>query len=228
MFGITAGYHRYFAHKAYRTSRAFQLVLALFANTSLMRGPISWAAHHRHHHRESDTERDFHSPRHSGFLFSHTLWFLTRDYTEESTLPCRDLSRFPELRRLDRYYGLPSYALGALCWAVGGAPWFVWGYLLPTVLAWHGTFTINSLSHVLGTRRYDTPDDSKNSFLLALATLGEGWHNNHHHQMNRARQGVRWWEVDASYYVLWVLSLFGLVWDLHTPIEPEQVEPTSG
>ncbi|MCW8141097.1 MAG: acyl-CoA desaturase [Planctomycetota bacterium] len=214
VLGTTLGLHRYFSHRSFRTSRWFQLVLALWANTTLMRGPIQWAANHRHHHRTSDGPADFHSPGRRGLLHAHVLWFLDRELSETPVKPCRDLERYPELRFLDRYYPLPAYALAAALYALGGWPWFVWGFLVSTVLTWHAVFLINSGAHVWGSRRYDTPDDSRNNALLALLLLGEGWHNNHHHDMHAAWHGRRWWEVDLTYYALRALAAVGLVWGL--------------
>ncbi|MGE0712395.1 MAG: acyl-CoA desaturase [Planctomycetota bacterium] len=214
ILGITAGFHRYFAHRSYSTSRAFQLLLALWANTAFMRGPITWARAHRHHHRASDGREDFHSPRQLGLWFAHTGWFLTREYDEANTLPVRDLTRFPELVWLDRFYWVPTAALLLALWLWGGAPYLVWGGLIGGVLAWHGTFTINSLAHRIGRQRYATGDESRNSLLLAVLTMGEGWHNNHHHDMHAARQGHRRWEWDPTWYLIWVWARLGLVWDV--------------
>ena len=100
---------------------------------------------------------------------------------------------------------------------LGGLHGFVWGFLVSSVLVWHGSFSINSLAHLFGRRRYETTDDSRNSLVLALLTTGEGWHNNHHHYPSSARQGFRWWEIDVTYYVLWLLARLGIVWDLRRP-----------
>jgi stearoyl-CoA desaturase (delta-9 desaturase) len=218
ILGITTGFHRYFAHKSFATSRAFQLLLGVWANAAFMRGPITWARAHRHHHRTSDGPQDFHSPVQLGFWFAHSGWFLTRDYDEANTLPVRDLSRFPELVWLERLYWLPTAALWGALYAWGGLPFLVWGGLIGTIAAWHGTFTINSLAHMWGSQRYATDDQSRNNFLLALLTMGEGWHNNHHQNMSAARQGHRWWEWDPTWYLIWVLSKVGLVWDV-VPLE---------
>jgi stearoyl-CoA desaturase (delta-9 desaturase) len=217
MFFVTAGYHRYFSHRAFKTSRVFQFVLAFMAQTSAQKGALWWAAHHRHHHRYSDQPEDLHSPALRGFWWSHLGWILCSKYEDTRLDAVRDFARFPELRFLDRFHLVPPLlALGAL-WLLGGLPFVVWGGLVSTVLLWHGTFFINSLAHVLGRRRYMTTDLSRNHWLLALITLGEGWHNNHHYHQNTANQGWFWWELDVSYYVLKVLSLLGLVWELRTP-----------
>lgn len=217
MFGITAGYHRYFSHRSFKTSRSFQFLLALIANLSLMRGPISWAAHHRYHHRYSDKEQDLHSPQ-KGFWWSHMLWFLDRNYSDAPPqIKLQDLERYPELRWLNQYYALPAYALAVGLFVWGNWAWVAWGFALSTTLTWHLTFCINSLSHVWGYQVYATSDTSRNNWLLALLTLGEGWHNNHHFAMSSARQGFYWWEIDLCYYLLYLLKCCGLVWDLHPP-----------
>jgi stearoyl-CoA desaturase (Delta-9 desaturase) len=217
MFGVTAGYHRYFAHRTFKTSRAFQLVLAFLAETSLQKGVLWWSGHHRDHHRDSDTPRDLHSPRQRGFWWSHVGWFLSSTHDAAPLHRIRDFAQYPELRFLSKHYWLPPTIYGLALLAIGGLPWVVWGFCVSTVLLWHGTFTINSLSHVFGKRRYETSDDSRNNWLLALITLGEGWHNNHHHFAASARQGFYWWEIDVTYYALRALAALGLVWDLKQP-----------
>jgi stearoyl-CoA desaturase (delta-9 desaturase) len=217
MWGITAGYHRYFSHRAYKTNRVFQFILAFVGTTATQKGVLWWAANHRHHHRESDTEKDIHSPIHKGFWFSHMNWILCDKYSETRFEAIKDFARFPELRFLNRFYLLPPIALAVALYFIGGFSMLVWGFFVSTTLLWHGTFTINSLSHIFGKRRYKTTDTSKNNFFLALITLGEGWHNNHHYHQNTANQGWFWWEVDLSYYSLKVLSWMRVVSDLRTP-----------
>lgn len=216
MFGITAGFHRYFAHRTFKTSRGFQFLLALLGTMSMQNGPLWWASWHRHHHKYSDTERDVHSPRH-GFWHSHLGWVLDGSHDMPDLANVRDLSRFPELRFLDRHKWFPlvGYALG--CFAVAGWGGVVWGFVLSTLLVFHATCLINSLAHVWGSRPYATADDSRNNALLALLTLGEGWHNNHHHSMSSARQGFLWWQLDMSYYVIRLLAVVGIVWDVREP-----------
>ncbi|MEB3198382.1 MAG: acyl-CoA desaturase [Candidatus Sericytochromatia bacterium] len=227
MFAITAFYHRYFSHRAFKTSRAFQFLMALLGNSAVQRGPIWWAAHHRHHHRHSDRPEDLHSPVQYGFWQSHVRWFLTgRGFATQSQY-VTDLLAYPELRWLDRFDWVGPVALLAALAASGAAlqTWapdlgtsaaqlVVWGFAISTVATWHVTYTINSLSHQWGTRRYQTNDDSRNNWLLALLTLGEGWHNNHHHHQSSARQGFFWWEIDLAYYGLRLLAALRLVWDL--------------
>ncbi len=217
MFAITAGYHRYFSHRSYRTSRAFQLVLAFLGTTAVQKGPLWWGSTHRVHHRYSDTERDVHSPLRRGFWYAHMGWWLGREHEDLDLKKIPDLAGYPELRWLDRYHVVgPLSLIGALL-IVGGFDAFLWGFVVSTCALMHGTFTINSLSHVFGTRRFATTDTSRNNLLLALITLGEGWHNNHHHYQSSANQGFFWWEIDVSFYVLRALAKVGLVWDLRLP-----------
>jgi stearoyl-CoA desaturase (Delta-9 desaturase) len=214
MFAITGGYHRYFSHRAYKTSRPFQLVLALLGASAVQKGPLWWAAHHRWHHKHSDDELDVHSPRRRGFWWSHMFWILARKYRATEFDRVKDLAVFPELRWIDRHDVLLAVAFGAGCYLVGGTTGLVWGFLVSTVVLWHCTFFINSLTHVWGSRRYRTTDDSRNNAFLAILTFGEGWHNNHHYYQRSARQGFYWWEVDVSYYVLLILQHLRLVWDV--------------
>ena len=219
MFGVTAGYHRYFSHRAFSTNRVFQFALAFLAQLSAQKGVLWWAAHHRHHHRSSDQADDIHSPVQRGFWYSHVGWILSTRWEATNQSAIRDFARYPELRWLDRWWLVPPLTGGVLLFAVGGLPWLVWGGFISTVALWHGTFVINSVTHVFGTRRYLTRDTSRNSLVLALITLGEGWHNNHHFHQNTANQGWFWWEIDLTFYALKVLSLFGVVRDLRLPSE---------
>jgi len=217
MFGITAGYHRYFAHRAYRTSRPFQFALAWLGASASQKGALWWAAHHRDHHRYSDTEDDIHSPLVGGFWWSHVGWIVDKGYEGTNLDRVKDLSKYPELMWLERNWWVPPVTLAAVLFAAGGWPAMLWGFFLSTTVLWHGTFVINSLAHVIGSRRYETTDGSRNSFALAVVTMGEGWHNNHHFYPGTANQGFFWWEWDPSYYLLRALSALGLVWDLRTP-----------
>lgn len=217
MFGITGGYHRYFSHRSYKTGRVMQFMLAFLAQSSAQRGALWWAATHRHHHKYSDTELDVHSPRHKGFFYSHLGWVFTKKHEGADYKVIGDLTKFPELVWLDKYYYLPPVLLGVAIWALFGWGGLVVGFLWSTVALYHATFCINSLAHVLGRPRYLTGDDSRNNWLLAIATMGEGWHNNHHHYQSAARQGFRWWEIDTSYYIIKALHAVGLVWDVHEP-----------
>jgi len=217
MFGITGGYHRYFAHRAYKTSRLGQFVLAWLGCSALQKGPLWWASHHRQHHRFSDTPEDPHSPHVTSFWWAHLGWILSEDHTETPWHVIRDWSRFPELRWLDRNHWIPGVLLAVACFFIGGWSGLVWGFFVSTVLTYHATFSINSLSHLLGTRRYQTTDESRNNLFLALITLGEGWHNNHHHYQSSANQGFAWYEIDISYSLIRAASYLGLTWDLRKP-----------
>jgi stearoyl-CoA desaturase (delta-9 desaturase) len=216
MFAVTGVYHRYFSHRTYKTSRVMQFLLAFLAQTSSQRGVLWWGAHHRDHHKYSDTDKDVHSPRHTGFWHSHIGWiFDGNGATNYERI--KDMAKYPELVFLNKMWALPPTVLGVACFLVAGWPGLLIGFMMSTVLLWHGTFTINSLSHVFGNQRYETGDDSRNNLLLALITMGEGWHNNHHYFMNSTRQGFFWWEIDMTYYILKAMSWLGLVWDLKEP-----------
>lgn len=219
MFGLTAGYHRYFSHRTYKTSRAFQFVLAILGLLSFQKGPLWWAAHHRHHHRHSDRHGDLHSPGLQGFLWAHMGWILTTDHDETDYERIADFAKYRELVWLNENPSIPGIALGAVLFLTGGLPALVWGLFVSTVITWHCTFSINSLTHMFGKRRYRTKDDSRNNWLLAIICLGEGWHNNHHYYKASTRQGFYWWEFDPTYYVLRLFALVGLVRDIKEPSE---------
>lgn len=229
MFWITGGYHRYFAHKSYKTSRWFQFVIAFLAQTSAQKGALWWAAHHRHHHRHSDTPADPHSMKLYGFWYSHVGWIIGPDYKETDYKTIGDYAKYPELVWLNKHYLVPPVTLAVLvtalgAWVNGGSPLLMFthhglstlfiGFFLSTIITYHGTFSINSIMHKFGRQRYESGDESKNSLWLALLTLGEGWHNNHHYYEVAARQGFFWWEIDITYYGLKVLSWLGLIHDL--------------
>ena len=227
MFAITGFYHRYFSHRTFKTSRVGQFIFGLIGASAVQRGPIWWAAHHRHHHVHSDEPEDVHSPVQHGFLWSHMGWFMSRKHFEADLSRVKDLTKYPELRFLDRFDVFVPSALGTAIFSLGmvlkhhapslhtsGWQLLVWGFFVSTVAVYHGTYTINSLSHRFGRQRYNTGDDSRNNPWLALITLGEGWHNNHHHYPASVRQGFYWWEFDITFYLLKLMSLFGLIWDL--------------
>ena len=220
IFAIGAGYHRYFSHRSYSTSRAFQFVLAFMSQTTTQKSVIWWASKHRHHHLYSDTGHDVHSPRHHGFIYSHLGWIFSRKHDEPDFAKVSDLTRYPELMWLHKFEVLPAVLLAGLCFLLAGWSGLVVGFLWSTVLVYHATFCINSLAHVSGRKRYVTGDNSRNNWLLAIFTMGEGWHNNHHAYQSSVRQGFKWWEFDPTYYLLRALSWTGLVWDLKTPPEP--------
>lgn len=217
IFGVTGGYHRYFSHRTYKMGRVTQFLMAWLAMTSAQKGILWWAANHRHHHRHSDQEEDIHSPLRRGFWYSHIGWILDPKTEATRWELVKDLAKYPELVWLNKHPILPSVSLGVLTWLAFGWEGLIVGFFWSTVLCWHGTFTINSLSHVFGSRRYETTDTSRNNLLLALITFGEGWHNNHHHYAASARNGFRWYEIDVTYYVLWAMSKVGLVWELRQP-----------
>jgi stearoyl-CoA desaturase (Delta-9 desaturase) len=228
MFFVSAGYHRYFSHRTFKTSRAMQFVLAVGASSSMQKGVLWWTANHRLHHRFADGDRDPHSPRERGFWWAHVGWILSHEHKQTQWRYVRDLARYPELVWLNRYHLVPPVLLAILLYWVGGAWALVWGFFVSTTLLWHGTFTINSLAHRFGRQRYRTGDDSRNNALLALLTGGEGWHNNHHHYPSSVDQGFFWWEVDLTRYVLMLLARLGVIWDIRRPpLERLRVSGTS-
>jgi stearoyl-CoA desaturase (Delta-9 desaturase) len=216
MWAVTTGYHRYFSHRSFKTGRGFQLFLAVMGASAMENGPLWWASWHRRHHKHSDEAADRHSPVRYGFWRSHMGWFLWGDADYPDLSNVRDLSKFPELCWVEKYKWVPLVGYAVLCYAIAGTSGLVWGFLVSSITVLQVTSLINSLAHVFGSRRFATKDDSRNNPLLALVTLGEGWHNNHHHEMSSARQGVTWWEIDISYYVLWLLAKLGVVWDVRT------------
>src|SRR6266550_912534 len=224
MFAITAGFHRLLAHRTYRTGRVFQFLLAFAGTAAYQKGPLWWSAHHRRHHLHADTEQDLHSPLTRTLWRSHVGWFLSRDSQATDQRLITNLVRYADLRFLDRYYSLPpallalgTFLLGSVLQrfapGLGTSGWQMlgWGFLISTVLLYHGTFTVNSLAHIFGSRRFATEDNSRNNLFVALITLGEGWHNNHHYYQSSERQGLYWWELDVSHYSLRVLSWLGIV-----------------
>jgi stearoyl-CoA desaturase (delta-9 desaturase) len=234
MFGITAAYHRYFSHRSYKTSRAFQFCLAWLGASSAQKGPIWWASHHRHHHQHSDTDQDIHTVVHHGVWWAHVGWVVSNQYVKPRLELVKDLMKFPELCWIDRYHLVPPIVLCLVLYGTGmvleanypslgtsGLQLLVWGFCISTTLLYHCTFLINSACHLFGSKRFETGDESRNSLILALITLGEGWHNNHHRYPGSERQGFYWWEIDIAHYVLKVFEMFGLVWDLRTP--PERI-----
>ena len=227
MFAITGFYHRYFSHKTFSTSRLLQLVFAVIGASSVQRGPLWWAAHHRNHHVNSDRPPDLHSPVQKGFVWSHMGWFLSRKNFQTDLNRIKDFARYPELRFLDRFdvvvptlFAVTLFMAGK--WLAESNPslgtngWqmLVWGFVISTVVLYHCTFTITSLAHRFGSRRFPTSDNSRNNFVLALLTMGEGWHNNHHFYPGSVRQGFRWWEFDLTFYILWVFERLGLIWNV--------------
>lgn len=227
MFAVTGFYHRYFSHKTFHTSRAAQFFFAVLGATAVQRGPLWWSYQHRHHHKHSDEEEDAHSPTMRGFWWSHIGWITSGRNFPTDYSQVRDLAKYPELVFLNRFDSLVPFLFATALFALGHflhvyAPglgvtsWqmLVWGFFISTTVLFHATSSINSLAHLLGKRRYETQDNSRNSLILALITMGEGWHNNHHRYMSATRQGFYWWEIDISYCLLKMLSWTGLIWGL--------------
>ena len=230
VFALTAGFHRYFSHKTYKTSRAFQFILAVLGTTAAQRDPLWWASHHRLHHQTADTEEDVHSPRHHGFWWAHMGWIMKRELMETDYSRVKDFTKYPELMWLNKHPYAPAFGLAVLLlglgtllnmlrpdWGVSGWQFVFYGFFLSTVAVYHVTFCINSVAHLYGRRPYEVKDESRNNWLLGLLAMGEGWHNNHHRYAVCARQGFRWWEIDLSYMVLRLLQLFRIVWDIREP-----------
>ncbi len=222
MFAITAGYHRYLAHRSFRTSRLFQFILSFVGCMAVQKGPLWWARTHRLHHIHSDTEQDPHSPITHSWFYAHIGWISAGD-TKEMSEPPKDLEKFWELRLLDRFHAAPGILLGFFCWWFWGLPGLAWGFVVSTVVLYHATFTVNSVCHLWGSRPFQTKDHSRNNWLMAILTMGEGWHNNHHYEPSCTRQGRLWWQVDFTYYILLLLAALGIVWDIR---EPRKKEPT--
>lgn len=223
MFGITAGFHRYFSHRSFKTSRCFQFLLAVIGCSALQKGPLEWAENHRDHHRYSDHEGDPHSPwLHGtlrgwlyGWLYAHIGWLFERN--KPSKHPVKDLQCYPEIVWIDRWHWVPGVALVPLCFVIDGLEGMAWGFVVSTVALYHATFMVNSVCHLIGTRPHQTNDRSRNNLFVALITLGEGWHNEHHHEQTCARQGQRWWQIDVSWYILWLLERIGIIWEVKRP-----------
>jgi stearoyl-CoA desaturase (delta-9 desaturase) len=225
MFAITGFYHRYFSHRSFSTTRVAQFVFAVLGASAAQRGPLWWAAHHRKHHRFADTEDDVHSPRQHGFWWAHMGWITAPGNFPTDLAQVRDLEKYPELRFLDRFDILVPLLLVLGLYLTGDWQFVIWGFFVSTVVLFHSTCVINSLAHMIGRRRYETNDDSRNSLLLALITFGEGWHNNHHKHPGSTRMGFYWWEVDLTYYMLWILKKLRIIWNLH-PVPRRALEAT--
>lgn len=228
MFAITGFYHRYFSHRTYKTSRFVQFIFAFIGGTAVQRGAIWWAAHHRAHHKYSDSAEDVHSPHTNGFFSSHVRWFLEKRNFSYDESVVSDLLKYPELVFLNRFDILPPILYAIFLFVLGntlhgfgyncsGTQVLIWGFFVATTLLYHGTFSINSLAHIFGKRVYPTKDKSKNNWWLAILTLGEGWHNNHHYWPSSIRQGFRIYEIDITYYVLKIMHLFNLVHSFRLP-----------
>jgi stearoyl-CoA desaturase (delta-9 desaturase) len=215
--GLTLTFHRYLAHRAFQMNRGARFVWALIGTAAMQKGPLWWAGHHVNHHRYADREGDPHSPMVSGVYYAHVGWFLNdakHDRLEASNPVMRDFSKAPELVWLNTYYFVPPLLLAIALYLLGGMPWLVWGFCLPTTTLAHSTFAINTVNHMFGTRRFETIDESRNNALTAFFAVGEGWHNNHHRFQRAARNGFYWWEFDPTWYVIRLMQAFGLVWDV--------------
>ena len=215
--GLTLAYHRYFAHRAFKMNRVARFVWTLIGTAGMQKGPLWWAGHHVNHHRFADRDGDPHSPMVSGVYYAHIGWFLNdtrHDRLEPSNPVVRDFSSVPEIAWLDRFHFIPPAVLAALLYMVGGMPWLVWGFCLPTTTLAHATFAINTVNHLFGTRRFDTIDESRNNLLTAFFAVGEGWHNNHHRYQRAARNGFYWWEFDPTWYVIRAMAAVGLAWNV--------------
>lgn len=230
MHAITGWYHRYFSHRTFKTSRAVQFLFAFIGATAVQKGALWWAAHHRHHHRHSDQDEDIHSPGLHGIWWAHVGWICCEKWKGTDYDAIRDFAKYPELRFLNKNYLLPPLLLALACYllgyglevsypALGATAWqmTIWGFFISTTVLYHATFCINSFCHIIGRKRYPTGDQSRNSLLLALITLGEGWHNNHHYYPGSEKQGFYWYEIDISHMILKTMSKLGLVWDLAVP-----------
>ncbi|PCJ56826.1 MAG: acyl-CoA desaturase [Planctomycetota bacterium] len=209
---VVIGYHRYFSHRSFKTSRVFQFLMAIGAVLSFQGGVLRWASIHRSHHKFSDTKKDLHSPIIYGFLEAHVLWVIRKYDIDDSNI--KDLTRFPELVWLERLWMLPSLILATLFFIIGGWPLLLVGFFVSTTVLYHMTWSVSSIFHLFGTTRFPTKDHSKNNFISALLTMGEGWHNNHHHFPSSARAGLYWYEIDISFYIIYVLEVLGIVWDV--------------
>lgn len=231
VFSWEAGSHRYFSHRSFKTTRAFQLFLAVLSAASAQRGPIWWATHHRRHHRFSDKKGDPHSPIQQGFWHAHMGWLFDQDKLSTDLNDAKDLSRYPELVFINKYHYVFPYAVLTAFFVLGhftslfgrtgiGISAAIWGFFVPTLLSLHSTFLVNTITHGqpikwIRSRRFSTSDASCNSWIFSIPTMGASWHNNHHRYMNSARAGFYWWEMDLTFYVLKALSVLGIVWDLN-------------
>ena len=234
MFAITGGYHRYFSHRSYKTGRVFQCILAVLGSSCAQKGPLWWASHHRHHHQYSDTEEDIHSAHVQGVWWSHVGWILSTQFVEPRLELIKDFLKYPEILFVEKWNTVIPVILAFMVYCFGvelnhvaphlgtsGPQMLIWGMFVSTTLLYHGTFLVNSVTHLFGKKRFVTGDESRNSLLVALVTMGEGWHNNHHRYPGSERQGFYWWEIDTTHYILKALSWLGIVWDLRVP--PERI-----
>ena len=220
--GLTLAFHRYFAHRAFQMNRVARFAWALVGTAAMQKGPLWWAGHHVNHHRYADRDGDPHSPMVSGFFYAHIGWFLNdakHDRLASTNPVVRDFSTVPEIAWLERYFIVPPIVLAVAMYLAGGLPVLVWGFCVPTVTLAHSTFSINTINHLFGSRRFETHDESRNNPLTAFFAAGEGWHNNHHRYQRAARNGFYWWEFDPTWYVIRAMAALGLVWGIQ-PVPP--------
>ncbi|WP_150466612.1 acyl-CoA desaturase [Francisella sp. SYW-9] len=228
-FALTAGYHRYFSHKAFQTSRVFQFILALVGTWASQKGPLWWSGHHRYHHIHSDKETDMHSPK-NGVFQAHVGWVFEARSDDVDPKFIKDWVKYPEIVWLDKYahesfalYLVGLFILGSCIsyfyptLETSGLAFVFWGGILSTVLLYHTTFSVNSICHIFGSRDYQTTDNSRNNWLVALITFGEGWHNNHHKFAYSIRNNLKFWQIDITYIILCVLKKFRIVWNFKQP-----------
>ena len=216
--GIGIGYHRLLTHRGYKTPKWVEYFLTTCAVLALEGGPIFWVATHRIHHQFSDREGDPHTPR-DGKWWAHIGWIIIGKSMHHDT---QTLSRYvPDLAKdkfhvwITKYHYVPMIVSGAVLFAIGGLPFLFWGVFFRTVFGLHATWLVNSATHVWGSRRFQTRDDSTNSWWVALLSFGEGWHNNHHAHPTSARHGLTWYEIDLNWYGIWALSKLGLARDIY-------------
>ncbi len=229
-FGITTCYHRLLTHSSFKTSKWFKYVLTTAAVLSWEGGPITWVGNHRIHHKHSDEEGDPHTPGH-GLFWSHMWWLLYKQPDGQDPWEVtKDLQKDRGLMFLHRYFWAPQVLLAGLLYGSGylygghevALSWIIWGIGVRTTAVFHWTWTINSIAHTVGSRNFETKDDSRNlGFLMGLVTLGEGYHNNHHAQQRSAAHGMKRYEVDLTYAFIRFLSLIGLAWDIVPPKPPD-------
>ncbi len=236
MFAVTGFLHRYFAHRSFKTGRITQFVFAFIATASCQRGPLWWAANHRDHHKYSDTPNDTHSPYQLSFFDSHIGWVYWKENLETKHHNIKDFSKYKELVWLDKYDLIPAalyivflYFLGLGLQTyypgleTGPFQMIVWGFCISTVFLLHMVLSVNTICHLFGKQKFKTTDYSRNNWLMAIFTLGEGWHNNHHRFPNSMRQGFLWYEYDITGYIIRFFALIGLVTDIK-PIPPNIIE----
>ena len=219
-WGICMGYHRLHTHRSFAVAKPIEYFLAVCGTLTLQGGPIFWTAVHRVHHQKSDKKGDPHSPR-DGKWWAHMLWVVfgqpLHANTEVMGKYAPDLMKDRFYRLLSHWHWVPLVVLGLVLLAIGGLPWLLWGVFLRVVVGLHVTWLVNSATHLWGARRFETTDDSTNSWWVALLSFGEGWHNNHHAHPTSARHGLAWYELDLTWLQIRLLEKLGLAWDVRLP-----------